>query len=77
MLFEGFGYFISSKPSQMAYTSREYAEMHSVYGFCDGNVRAGAGEYETRFPSRNRNPDHKLFINVRQCYLEGIIPGQP
>ena len=30
---------------------REYAEMHFIYGFCDGNSAATLAEYRQRYPN--------------------------
>lgn len=49
----------------MAYTPREYVKVHYVYSLDNGNARAVATEYETRFSDRNRYSDHN--INVHQC----------
>lgn len=61
----------------MPYTVREYAEMHFVYGFCNGNARAAEREYRERFPGRERYPDYRVFQRVHNAYVEGQIPGNP
>ncbi|CAK1590750.1 unnamed protein product [Parnassius mnemosyne] len=58
------------------YTQREYAEMHYLYGFCDGNARAAAREYRQRYPSRDRFSDYRVFMRVHNSYTEGVLPGQ-
>lgn len=45
---------------RVEYTQREYAKMHYLYGLCDGNARAAAGEYRQRYPDRGRFPDYKV-----------------
>lgn len=57
------------------YTAREYAEMHFIYGLCDGNARQAARVYRERYPDRDRYPDHRIFLRVSNAYLEGRIPG--
>jgi hypothetical protein len=32
------------------YTNAEYANIHFVYSFCDGNAAAAAREYQLRYP---------------------------
>jgi hypothetical protein len=34
------------------YTNAEYADIHFVYGFCDGNAAAAAREYQLSYPDR-------------------------
>jgi hypothetical protein len=58
------------------YSQREYAEMHFLYGFCNGNARAAAREYRQRYPDRDRFPDYRVFLRVHNSYLEGVLPGQ-
>lgn len=55
----------------------EYAEMHYMFGFCDGNARAAAREYRTRYPGRERYLDYRVFQNVHRWYIEGKISGNP
>lgn len=57
------------------YTPREYAEMHFIYGLCDGNARQAARTYRERYPNRERYPDYRVFLRVNNAYLEGRIPG--
>lgn len=61
----------------MPYTPREYAEMHFIYGFCNGNARHAAREYANRYPNRVQHPDYRVFILVHNAYVEGRIPGMP
>lgn len=37
----------------MEFTNRELADIHFVYGFCNGNSTAAMREYRRRFPNRN------------------------
>lgn len=56
---------------------REYAEMHYVYGFCDGNARAAQREYHVRYPER-RVPSPAVFSRLHQRLLErGTVYKQP
>lgn len=48
---------------------REYAEMHFVYGFCDGNALAAQREYQRRYPDR-RLPSSRVFSRLHQRLLE-------
>lgn len=53
----------------MEYSSREYTEMHFIYGFCDGNARAAQREYHARYPNR-QVPSSRAFSNLHQRLLE-------
>lgn len=44
------------------FTDEEYADIVFVYGYCNGNARAAAREYQQRFPHR-RHPCHSLFTS--------------
>jgi hypothetical protein len=44
----------------------EYAQMHYVYGFGDGNGRASVAKYQQRFPN-GRIPHGNVFYNVHTC----------
>ncbi|GBP11127.1 hypothetical protein EVAR_79780_1 [Eumeta japonica] len=57
------------------YTSREYAEMHLIYGECGGIARRAA-LYRERFPRARLHPDYRVFIRLHNAYVEGRIPGQ-
>ncbi|KAG8301312.1 hypothetical protein J6590_056782 [Homalodisca vitripennis] len=54
----------------MEFTTREYADMHFIYGFCDGNARAAQREYQARYPDR-RLPSHSVFSRLHQRLVEG------
>ncbi|GBP81366.1 hypothetical protein EVAR_6224_1 [Eumeta japonica] len=58
------------------YTSREYAEMHLIYGECGGIARRAAALYRERFPRARLHPDYRVFIRLHNAYVEGRIPGQ-
>jgi hypothetical protein len=51
------------------YTNVEYADIHFVYGFCDGNAAAAAREYQLRYPDR-RHPERRVFEAVHQRLRE-------
>lgn len=61
----------------MDFTSQEYAEMHFVYGFCNGNALAARREYEARYPHR-RIPSSAVFTRLHQRLMEsGKVHKQP
>jgi hypothetical protein len=47
------------------YTNAEYADIHFVYGFCDGNAAGVAREYQLRYPDR-RHPKRRVFEAVHR-----------
>ena len=51
------------------FTNREYADIHFIYGYCNGNARAAVEEYRTRFPAR-RVPHRQVFYNVHRTLQE-------
>jgi hypothetical protein len=53
----------------------EYCDIYFVYGFCDGNVRAGVQEYHRRFPDR-RIPSRSVFTRIQQTLRDtGSLPS--
>lgn len=58
----------------MAYTQREYAEMHLIYGEAGQSSRAAARLYAERYPNR-RHPHHEMFTRIHNTYCEGRLPG--
>ena len=53
----------------------EYCDMHFVYGFCDGNVRAAVEEYQRCFPDR-RIPSRSVFTRIHQTLRDtGSLPS--
>lgn len=44
------------------FSNRELADIHFVYGFCNGRAMGAVQEYRRRFPNR-RVPDRRVFIN--------------
>jgi hypothetical protein len=46
------------------YTNAEYADIHFVYGFCDGNAAAAAREYQL-YPDW-RHPERRVFEAVHR-----------
>lgn len=56
------------------FSNEEYADIHFIYGFCNGNARAAVTEYRRRFPNR-RIPDRRVFSNVhRSIKCSGKVP---
>lgn len=51
------------------YTNREYADMHFVYGFCNGSSRAAVIEYGRRFPNRVL-PNRQVFTDIHNRLCE-------
>jgi hypothetical protein len=47
----------------------EYADIHFVYGFCDGNAAAAARDYQLRYPDR-RHPERRVFEAVHRRLRE-------
>lgn len=45
------------------YSNEEFADIHFIYGYCNGNARQAALEYANRFPNR-RAPNRQTFQNV-------------
>lgn len=54
------------------YSNEELADIHYMYGFCDGNARAAAREYALRFPNR-RPPNRETFSNTHRRFREGTL----
>lgn len=65
--------------STMFYTQQEYAEMHYLYGVCNGNGLKAARLYRRRHQNdiNPRFPNHKVFIRVHRAYSENKLPGRP
>lgn len=58
------------------FSNEEYADIHFIYGFCNGNARAAVTEYHRRFPNR-RVPDRRVFSNVhRSIKFTGKVPNK-
>jgi hypothetical protein len=57
------------------YTNAEYADIHFIYGFCDGNAAAAAREYQLRYPDR-RHPQRRVFEAVKRR-LRGTVSFKP
>jgi hypothetical protein len=51
------------------YTNPENADIHFVYGFCDGNAAAAAREYQLKYPDR-RHPERRVFEAVHRRLRE-------
>lgn len=58
------------------FTNAEYADIHLIYGFCNGNSEEASREYARRFPNRRR-PDAQVFINVHRCFREFGLQKNP
>lgn len=57
------------------FSNIEYSDIIFIYGFCGGNSRAAAAEYQRRYPER-RQPDSRVFCRVYQHLREkGSFPG--
>ena len=56
------------------FSNVEYCDMHFVYGFSDGNVRAAVEEYQRHFPDR-RIPFRSVFTRIHQTLSDaGSLP---
>jgi hypothetical protein len=56
------------------FTNKEYANMHSVHDFCNGNGNAAVVEYQQRY-SLHRIPHCKTSENVyRTMRKAGFFP---
>jgi len=51
------------------FSNEEYADMHFVYGFCEGNQYQAAEEYNRRYHKR-RGPDRRVFGRVHRGLRE-------
>lgn len=51
------------------FSSEEYADMHFVYGYCNGSARQAVIEYRHRFPNR-RIPHYRTFLEVHRQFRE-------
>lgn len=51
------------------FSNAELADIHYVYGYCDGNAREAQREYQRRFPNR-RLPDRRVFSRSHQRLSE-------
>lgn len=56
------------------YTPAEYANMHYIYGLCNGNANRAASAYREKYPNL-RHPDYRVFIRVHNAFMEGRFPG--
>ncbi|KAL4148262.1 hypothetical protein QTP88_002542 [Uroleucon formosanum] len=52
-----------------SYSNIELADMHFIYGLCNGNTRASQREYENRFPHQ-RVPAPVMFRRIHQALRE-------
>lgn len=51
------------------FTNEEYADIHFVYGFCNGSARRAVEEYRVRFPNRVI-PSRNVFIGTHRKLRE-------
>lgn len=51
------------------YPSAHLADIHFIYGFCNGNSHRAVDEYRRRFPNR-RIPHHSTFVDVHRQFRE-------
>lgn len=57
------------------FTNQEYADIHFVYGYCNGNARHAVREYRRRYPHR-RIPSVRVFTNTHRNIVEFGIRGR-
>lgn len=51
------------------FSNREYADIHYIYGFCNGSTEAAVREYAARFPDR-RQPHRSVFAETHRRLRE-------
>lgn len=51
------------------FSNNELADIHFIYGYCNGNARASVREYQRRFP-RRRQPHRIVFSRVHRNLTE-------
>lgn len=54
------------------FSNEELADIHYIYGFCNGNATAAAREYALRFPNR-QPPSRQTFSNTHRRFREGSL----
>lgn len=60
---------ISQNNMPYKFTNAEYADMHYIYGFCDGNAHEAVNEYRRRYRNR-RAPNYQVFIDTHRQFGE-------
>lgn len=60
----------------MSFSNREIADIHFIYGFCNGNASAAVREYRNRFPNR-RIPTRRLFTQIHADLATNGISRNP
>lgn len=55
------------------FTNAEYADIHFIYGFWNGNSEEASREYARRFPNRRR----QVFVNTQRCFREYGLQKNP
>lgn len=58
------------------FTNTEYADIHFIYGFCNGNAAEASREYGRRFPNRRR-PNAQVFVQVHRRFRECGLNRNP
>lgn len=51
------------------FSNQELADIHFVYGFCNGSALAAVNEYRRRYPNRNI-PGRRTFTTVHRNLTE-------
>lgn len=51
------------------YPAEHLADIHYVYGICDGNSLQAVAEYRRRYPGR-RIPHHSTFTDIHRQFRE-------
>lgn len=51
------------------YPPAHLADIHFIYGFCNGNSQRAVAEYRRRFPTR-RVPHHSTFVDTHRRFCE-------
>jgi hypothetical protein len=51
------------------FSTEEYTNIHSLYGFCNGNAKAATGEYWQQFPHWTI-PNQQVFATIDQHLCE-------
>ncbi|KAK9727401.1 Helix-turn-helix domain (DUF4817) [Popillia japonica] len=59
----------------LTFSNEEYADIHFIYGLCNGSARAAVREYRRRFPTR-KLPCRTVFSDIHRCLREtGKFPA--
>lgn len=52
----------------MSFSNAEYADIHYVYGFCDGNTRVAYSEYKGIILFNLQSPDYRIFQRITSIF---------